>query len=71
MDFQISVDDSKAKQLIAFLKELDFVIINPLVKRASDQEKKIPTYNYFGACPDWDVDAQQLRQTSNRDKAQW
>jgi hypothetical protein len=71
MDIQISVDDSKAKKFIAFLKELDFVVVRPLFKEASPKARKTPKFSYFGSCPDWDVDAQELRQSGNRDKAQW
>jgi hypothetical protein len=70
LDLKISVDEKKAKQLVAFLKQLDFVEVQPGAKTKSAVKKK-PDFSWFGACPDWDKDAAELRALSNRKKAQW
>ncbi len=73
MDLQITVDDSKAKHFVAFLKDLDFVEVSiPKAEEKTEQKKKKkPTFAYFGSCPDWDIEASELRAMSNRKKAQW
>ena len=72
MDLQIKVDERKAKQFVAFLKELDFVEVTKTVKTESKKIKKTLTFSYFDSCPDWDVDAAVLRKKSNqREKAKW
>jgi hypothetical protein len=69
MELQITVDDRKAKQFLAFLKALDFVVVNTKTKAkkmettAPQPEKPLtdPDFAYFGACPDWEKDAEELR----------
>ena len=70
LDLRINVEDKKAKQLVAFLKQLDFVEVQKSAKTKSAPKKK-PDFSYFGACPDWNVEAADLRALSNRKKAQW
>ena len=72
MDLQITVEERKAKQFVAFLKELDFVEVKKTLKTPSQNKKKKTTLSYFDSCPDWDIDASELRKKSNnREKAQW
>jgi len=71
MELQITVDDRKAKHFLAFLKELDFVVVKEKVRKVTAKKAKEPEFAYFGACPDWEMDADVLRATSNREKAQW
>jgi ribosomal protein L11 methylase PrmA len=74
-DIHLRVEDSKAETLVSFLKELDFVEVKKTDKKeekgSKKNKKKTPEYAYFGACPDWEMDAKELRATSNRKKAQW
>ena len=69
LDLKISVDEKKAKQFVAFLKQLDFVEVQKNTK-AKPAAKKVADFSWFGACPDWDKDASELRTLSNRKKAQ-
>lgn len=79
MILQVTVDEDKAKSFLAFLKDLDFVKVKPLsspkkkeaVKPKIEEKPAEPKFAYFGSCPDWDIDAAELRATSNRRKAQW
>ena len=74
MELQITVDDSKAKHFLAFLKDLDFVEVSKPEgeEKPEKKKKKKPTFAYFDSCPDWDIDAAELRRQSNhRAKAQW
>lgn len=53
MELIVEVDESKAKQLIGFLKTLDYVE----VKRSSKKKMaSVPRFEYFGADPDWQPD---------------
>jgi len=69
MELQITVDDRKAKHFLAFLKELDFVVVKamsgPKKKEAAATQAEKPAtdpdFSYFGACPDWEMDAEELR----------
>lgn len=69
MELQITVDDSKAKHFLAFLKELDFVVVKAMTKAKKketttppvEKQPTDPEFSYFGACPDWDMDAEELR----------
>ena len=69
MDLQITVEERKAKQFVAFLKELDFVEVKKTLKTPAENKKSNPTFSYFGACPDWDIEASELRAMGNRKKA--
>jgi len=75
MDLQITVEESKAKLFVLFLKQLDFVDVKKTTRKTEKEAKKgkqkTPSFAYFGACPDWEMDAKELRATSNRKKAQW
>ena len=74
-DIHLRVEDSKVESLVSFLKELDFVEVKKTAKKegkvARKSKRKAPEYAYFGACPDWEMDAKDLRATGNRKKAQW
>lgn len=74
-DIYLRVEDSKAESLVSFLKELDFVEIKKTVDKPENKskakKKKTPDFSYFGACPHWEIDAKELRERSNRKKAQW
>lgn len=69
VNYQISVDEKRAKELVAFLKTLDYVKVEkegPEKKKAVKATlKKEPLadedFPYFGMCPDWDIDAKTLR----------
>lgn len=73
-DILIRVEDSKVEKLVSFLKELDFVVVQKdkknTEKGSKKSKKKTPQFAYFGACPDWEIEAKDLRATSNRKKAQ-
>ena len=72
MDLQITVEERKAKQFVAFLKELDFVEVKKTLKTPYQNKKKKTILSYFDSCSDWDIDASELRKKSNnREKAQW
>ena len=79
-EIHLRVEDSKAETLVSFLKELDFVVVKktaPVKKKRTPKtsaKKKLTDkdFPYFGACPDWEVDAKTLRAQSNhRIKALW
>jgi hypothetical protein len=68
MDFVISIDDERGKSLIAFLKKLDFVVLRPFksgknTRPTASAPSGAPSY--FGACPDWDIEADVLRKQSS------
>ena len=80
MDLQITVDDNKAEKFVSFLKELDFVVVkktSPAKKKKAEKassKKKLTDkdFPYFGACPDCDIDAKELRKNLwTRKKAEW
>ena len=52
-------------------RELDFVEVKKTLKSPAQNKKSNPTFSYFGSCPDWDIEASELRAMSNRKKAQW
>jgi hypothetical protein len=69
MELQITVDEKKAKHFLAFLKDLDFVTVKPMpvskkkavAKTQNKTELTDEDFPYFGSCPEWDVDADELR----------
>ncbi|MCF8257066.1 MAG: hypothetical protein K9J06_05910 [Flavobacteriales bacterium] len=67
MDIQLSVEESKAKQFLAFLRQLDFITVKKTTRVKSEHHNRIddPKGNkdlpYFGLCPEWDVEADELR----------
>jgi hypothetical protein len=69
MELQIIVDEKKAKQFLAFLKELNFVVVNTMpkskkkstTKPPSEKQPTDPDFPYFGSCPDWNLSAEDLR----------
>ncbi len=69
MDFIVSIDDERGKSLIAFLKKLDFVVLKPFRQKRQSEAVKPPQPlskpAYFGACPDWDMDADELRKKAS------
>ncbi len=64
MTYQITVDDDKAPAFVNFLKELEFVTISE-GEQAPYKEKKLLNPDeplpYFGAFPDWDLEADNRR----------
>jgi hypothetical protein len=65
VSYTISVDEKKEKTLLAFLKEMDIALPE---KASSGRKKKKVTkaqkekhLPFFGMCPDWDIDAEELR----------
>ncbi len=71
MTLQITVEDSKAKHLIAFLKDLDFVEVNKShtphkvesahTKKTVALPKPDKDFPYIGICPNWEAEADELR----------
>ena len=68
MDLQITVDEKKAKHLLDLLKEMDYVSVRKTApnKKAKTQKKKTRVKQkehlpFFGLCPDWEMDADELR----------
>ena len=68
MELTLTVENSRAKQFINFLKTLEYVEVK---KRAKEKTDNTPYFAYFGACIDWEADAKELRAQSSRKKAQW
>lgn len=66
MELIVKVDENKAKQLIGFLKTLEYVEIKKSSKKKIARD---PRFDYFGADPDWQPDVKKLR--SPRKNAQW
>ncbi len=72
MDFILTLEGEQGQSLLRFLQGLDFVKLRPAEKprAASSEPPDAPkTYPYFGACPDWDIEAEDLRKKAwpNRD----
>jgi hypothetical protein len=67
MIYELVIEDDKAKSVIAFLRQLDFVKVTrkPESRSVKTLEKKKEAQqdglSYFGMCPDWDIDARELR----------
>ncbi len=68
MELIVEVEDGKAKQLIGFLKTLEYVEVKKSAKKTTIRK---PGFEYFGADPNWQPDAKGLRRLSSRKKAQW
>jgi hypothetical protein len=68
MELIVKVEESKAKQLIGFLKTLEYVEVKRSTKKETGRK---PTFEYFGADPSWRPDAKELRKLSYRKKARW
>lgn len=68
MELIVKVEESKAKQLIAFLKTLEYVEVKRSAKKKIDRN---PNFDYFGADPNWKSNAKELRMLSSRKKSQW
>jgi len=70
----LEIQDEKAKSVIAFLKQLDFVKIKlspaaSLKKKIVKPSRKTPPDSeipYFNTCPQWDTDASILRHGGSR-----
>jgi|GEM_PF-6616744 len=65
-EVHIKVEDSKAESLVSFLKELDFVKIEkqpktPKPLKTTTKVSKAAHLPFFGLCPDWKVEADELR----------
>jgi len=67
MDIQISVEEGKAEQFLAFLRQLDFITVKKTSRKKSEPHDKIDDQKenkdlpYFGMCPEWDAEADTLR----------
>ncbi len=68
MELIVKVEESKAKQLIGFLKTLEYVEIKSTAKKKIGRN---PSFDYFGADPNWQPDAKKLRMLGTRKKSQW
>jgi hypothetical protein len=75
MEYELTIEKGKAKPVIAFLKQLDFVKVTPLKKKSADQQKmpasKKKSIPYFNAASGWDIDAEVLRKQSAGKNAKW
>ena len=78
MIYELEITDEKAKSVIAFLKQLDFVKI----KLSTDHTKKdavkmanksqTTSLPYFNSCPAWDAEPSTLRHSgSNKRVKGW
>jgi len=66
MELIVNVEENKAKQLIGFLKTLEYVEVKRSSKKKTARD---PRFDYFGADPEWQPDLKTIRST--RKKAQW
>ena len=70
MEYELIIEKGKAKTVIAFLKQLDFVKLVPVNKKSARTKKTLDSNNksipYFNAKSGWDVDAETLRKQSVR-----
>jgi len=73
MIYEMTIDEIKGKNVLALLKELDYVTIRKVTAKSKPKtkaKKSSPTKDddipYFGAAPDWDIDASELRSRSNK-----
>jgi hypothetical protein len=75
MTYELIIENNKEKQVIAFLKELDFVKLKKLPKSKIAQKKiaksEANDLPYFGACVNWDVEASDLRKSANKRISEW
>jgi len=75
MIYELTIEDSKEKQVIAFLRQLDFVTVkkvgNGKVGKKKATQKDTYDLPYFGACPNWDAEASNLRKTANKRLSKW
>ena len=78
MIYELEIADDKAKSIIAFLKQLDFVKIKlsassakrkPIIRNKESEKKNL---SYFNACHDWDIEAASIRHSgSNKRTKGW
>jgi hypothetical protein len=71
MTYELTIDGNKEKQLLAFLKQLDFVQIKKVQKKTAEkktEKREVKDPPYFDACPDWDVDVKALREKSTKNR---
>ncbi len=75
MEYELVIEKGKSKSLVAFLKQLDFVKITPVNKKALPARKALvspkKSIPYFNASSGWDVDADILRKQSVRKNSKW
>ncbi len=75
MIYELTIEDNKEKQVIAFLKQLDFVKVKKVVRAKVAKKKSVhaDSYDlpYFGAYPEWDAEASDLRKTANKRLIKW
>jgi hypothetical protein len=75
MTYELIIEDSKEKQVIAFLRQLDFVQLKKLPKNKVAKKKSVKETTgdlpYFGACIDWEVEASDLRKSANKCISEW
>lgn len=75
MIYELTIEDNREKTVIAFLKQLDFVKIKK-VPKSTKSKKTHPVQDddlpYFGAAPDWDIDASELRKKNTKQRlSEW
>ena len=64
MDFILTLEGEQCQSLLRFLQGVNFVRLRPAEspRPASTEKSNVPkTYPYFGACPDWGIEAEDLR----------
>ena len=65
MKYELTIENDKAKPVIAFLKQLDFVKVKAAKSIQKEATKSNTKLSYFGSCPDWKAEANELRSSSN------
>ncbi len=68
MTYELTIEGNKEKQVIAFLKQLDFVQIKKVQKKTAEKKREVKDPTYFDACPDWDLDVKELREKSSKNR---
>ncbi len=75
MIYELTIEDDKEKQVVAFLKQLDFVQLKKVAKSKVTLKKATRKKNddlpYFGSCLNWDVESSDLRTTANKRLTKW
>ncbi len=68
MTYELIIHEDKEKQVINFLKQLDFVTVKavkkPVKKKIEKKTEAGKDLPYFGICPDWDLDVKKMRKES-------
>ena len=69
MIYELTIENNRDKTVIDFLKQLDFVKIKKITKNTQPQKTKPKQeidFPYFGAAPDWDIEASELRKKNSK-----